>query len=107
MNSNTRIYLKKELTGSNISKNETNRIENRRYLNDNTMGSALDLGMAPFQRIINEMRTLHSGGEEVIFNPKAARQAGMPPYCSYLKGIKQSQNSHEELNKILREAQSI
>eukprot|EP00600_Ochromonadales_sp_CCMP1393_P000059 CAMPEP_0174982044 /NCGR_PEP_ID=MMETSP0004_2-20121128/16247_1 /TAXON_ID=420556 /ORGANISM="Ochromonas sp., Strain CCMP1393" /LENGTH=162 /DNA_ID=CAMNT_0016233897 /DNA_START=69 /DNA_END=557 /DNA_ORIENTATION=+ len=47
----------------------------------------LDLGVAPLQRIINEMRSVTSGNNDEGSDHKiVARASGLVKYCDYLKG---------------------
>ena len=46
----------------------------------------LDLGTAPLQRIINELKSISSDTSEDTYDRKAARASGLKAYCDFLHG---------------------
>lgn len=46
----------------------------------------LYLGVAPLQRIIDEMKAITTSEVSVQYDPMAARTAGLMSYCDYLTG---------------------
>lgn len=44
----------------------------------------VDLGVVALQRIVNQLRGLQSKGRAHVFDPLAAKAAGLPPYTDYL-----------------------
>ncbi|KAJ1442585.1 hypothetical protein B484DRAFT_426792 [Ochromonadaceae sp. CCMP2298] len=78
-----RVYLKPQPKKSVAT--------NRRELESVTKGfdskRVLDLGVAPLQRIINEMKSVSSGtADEGPDRSAVARASGLAGYCAYLKG---------------------
>ncbi len=61
---------------------------------------ALYLGVAPLQRIINEMKASTSGAVVDRFDPHAARMTGMVSYCGYLTGQLENQDIQQRQLKI-------
>ena len=46
----------------------------------------LDLGVAPLQRIINELKSLSSEPTEDHYDHRAAKASGLVDYCDFLRG---------------------
>ena len=46
----------------------------------------LDLGVAPLQRIINDLRSITSQTAEDFCDHRAAKSSGLVPYSEYLQG---------------------
>lgn len=46
----------------------------------------LDLGVAPLQRIINDLRSITSQTAEDFCDHRAAKASGLAPYSEYLQG---------------------
>jgi hypothetical protein len=59
-----------------------NELENM-YNSGNAM---LDLGVEPLKRIVYELKRLASDSRPASHDPRAARQAGIEPYCRYVRG---------------------
>lgn len=83
-NNEKRVYLKHKFVqkteqsqGPDGSNELGSTYDSKRYL---------DLGVAPLQRIINDLRSITSQTTEDFCYHRAAKASGLLPYCDYLQG---------------------
>ncbi len=85
-NNEKRVYLKHQFhheTGNKLRHEGTEELytsyDSKRYL---------DLGVAPLQRIINDLRSISSHSSEDFCDHRAAKASGLVSYGQYLQGTK-------------------
>ena len=82
-NSNKRVYLREQqqdrVTEGAVENQEAlySGFDSKRFL---------DLGVAPLQRIINELRSLSAENTDEHYDHRAAKAAGLVNYCEFLQG---------------------
>lgn len=94
-NHSKRVYLKDERFAS--KQNSTVQSESIYKAYDSR--KFLDLGVAPLQRIINELRSISAESSEEHYDPRSARAAGLVGYCDYLHGGPPNANSAKAATK--------
>lgn len=85
-NNDKRVYLREQSRDRTVHETNTehslyNGFDSKRFL---------DLGVAPLQRIINELRSLSAeNAEEHRYDHRAAKESGLINYCEFLQGEEQ------------------
>jgi hypothetical protein len=49
----------------------------------------LDLGVAPLQRIINELKSISTESNDNSYDHNVAKASGLVNYCDYIRGVKE------------------
>lgn len=92
--SKTRVFLPPTyLYGTNTPQSNSYNSDNvKKQISElyDTNKVLLDLGTEPLRRVVHEMHRLASDHAPASHDPFAAKNAGMLPYCEYLKGIDNS-----------------
>jgi hypothetical protein len=76
-----RVYLGHEKQ----SKKEVLEVDRDGVYNSFDAKKFLDLGVAPLQRIINELRNLSTESAEEHYDHRAVKTSGLPGYCDYIR----------------------
>lgn len=85
-NNEKRVYLKHQF---NMEKENKLRHEGTEDLYTSYDSKKyLDLGVAPLQRIINDLRSISSHSAEDLCDHRAAKASGLVGYGEYLQGAK-------------------
>lgn len=85
-NNEKRVYLKHQFRQEKGDILRGNGPEDLYSSNDSKR--YLDLGVAPLQRIINDLRSISSHSAEDLCDHRAAKASGLVGYGEYLQGIK-------------------
>lgn len=60
----------------------------------------LDLGVAPLQRIINEMKSISAEGADDHYDQRAAKASGLQNYCEFLQGSAAAHRPRPMANRV-------
>ena len=87
-NNEKRVYLKHQNLKAETDSLKRNNSEDEYTSYDPK--KFLDLGVAPLQRIINDLRNITSQTSEDLCDHRAAKASGLIGYCDYIQGPKKT-----------------
>jgi hypothetical protein len=83
-NNEKRVYLKEERVATSKTTEGPSSLDHVYKSFDSK--KFLDLGVAPLQRIINEMKSISAEGADDHYDQRAAKASGLLNYCEFLQG---------------------
>lgn len=97
-NNEKRVYLKEERITATQSAGGASSLDHVYKSFDPK--KFLDLGVAPLQRIINEMKSISEQGSDDHFDHRAAKASGLQNYCEFLQGSAAASKARPQRRRV-------